>query len=102
MDNNKDVCFRRNGSFTRSRDCHDDLYFFSAESGSPGELDLMVFDGIINQVSRRFRLIPFSEEGFSQFTESLEDFPGVKYNNGPAGIFCGRLLHLTPRKSSSD
>ncbi|EJK66663.1 hypothetical protein THAOC_12397, partial [Thalassiosira oceanica] len=57
--NNKDVCFRPAGSFTRSEDCRDvdNYYHFSTESGSPGELELMV-----NFIPRQVRLIPAGED----------------------------------------
>ena len=74
MDDNKDVCFGQDGRFTVSKDCHDDVYPFSTESGSPGELDLMVFDGDIDTFAMQVRLIPLSEDGFSQFRDPPE-FP---------------------------
>ena len=78
--NNKDVCFRRNGDFTQSLDCHGediDPHYFLTGSGSPGELELRVKieTDSDSTSSGRFRLIPFSEDGFSHFTGSQVAFP---------------------------
>jgi len=37
---NKDVCFHPGGDHTKSRDCHDNEYFFTTSVASPGEMEL--------------------------------------------------------------
>lgn len=125
VDNDKDVCFHPAGRYTTSRDCHDNVNFFSTESGSPGELELYAlgwhlapgptppptqrptqrptrnaFDFnfgpqfnfmnsftdplsmgpplyIFNSVLNKYRMIPLSEDGLSQFMNPPRQFVGV-------------------------
>ena len=80
VDNNKDVCFHSAGSYTQSRDCHDDnLYFFST-LGEPGNQTLSVQTEITGRTTRTttttYRMIPFSEAGFSEFQNPPTSFSG--------------------------